>query len=392
MAAALSISTSKSLVILSAAKDLRSEASGLPSHPADLAAGRLSPARSFGLRPRDDTGEGPCHAEGHAEGHAKCHVILSAAKDLRSEASGLPSHPAAPAAGRPSSHHRAASAPHGPQDPSAFDLRTTSGEGPAMPKAMPNVMSSLAQRRICAAKHLTCRATRPPLQRGARRPTTARHPRLIARKILRPSTSGRHRGRGLPCRRPCQMSCHPERSEGSVRGVIPAAPAAGRLSPARSFGLRPQDDNKNGCQPKALVTPPAAPLSLPSSRTSRVFFLPSSRTAHPPFSAVIPDGPKGRAGIQTGAAQVRLDPGLRLRRPRDDSKKQNVIPHAALSLLTSSRTALPLSLPSSRTARRAEPGSRRALRKYDWIPGSACGGPGMTAKGKTSPRTPPSLF
>ena len=67
----------------------------------------------------------------------------------------------------------------------------------------------------------------------------------------------------------------------------------------------------------------------------------------------------------------RRHPGRRLfsRRPPDDVLSLAVIPDGALSLLT-----------SSRTARSAEPGSRRASRKGDWIPGSACGGPGMTAK------------
>ena len=53
---------------------------------------------------------------------------------------------------------------------------------------------------------------------------------------------------------------------------------------------------------------------------------------------VIPAGAQRRAGIQTGATQVHapptrttreaklLDPGFHLRRPRDDIKKQNVIP------------------------------------------------------------------
>ena len=126
------------------------------------------------------------------------------------------------------------------------------------------------------------------------------------------------------------------------------------------------------------------PFSLPSSRTARraepgsrqalraSHWIPGSRCARPgmtaksktpsrtrtPFSAVIPagalsfdvipDGPKGRAGIQTGAAPMRT---------------------------------LPL-----RTAR-----GQRSPPSH-WVPGSACGGPGMTAKSKTPSRTPPSLF
>ena len=79
-----------------------------------------------------------------------------------------------------------------------------------------------------------------------------------------------------------------------------------------------------------------------------------------PSRYVIPDGPQGRAGIQTGAAQEPLDPRLR----GDDSKK------GGASLFTM----------SSRTARGAEPGSRQAPRRRHWIPACA----GMTAKGGAS--------
>ena len=140
--------------------------------------------------------------------------------------------------------------------------------------------------------------------------------------------------------------------------------------------------------------------SKTSSRAARIFFLTSSQTARPSLLDVIPDGPQGRAGIQTGAPPMpappawttceasrhnrkSLDPGFRLRRPRDDIKRQNVLP---------GRHAL-LYLSSSRTARRAEPGSRRALHKCCWIPASA----GMTAKEVgtlflPSSHTPPPSF
>ena len=78
-------------------------------------------------------------------------------------------------------------------------------------------------------------------------------------------------------------------------------------------------------------------LSLSMRYRTATQHLMSARMAHP-SADVIPDGPQGRAG-------------------------------------TSCRTA-PLLLTSSRTARRAEPGSRRAPRKCRWIPAFA----GMTAK------------
>ena len=189
----------------------------------------------------------------------------------------------------------------------------------------------------------------------------------------------------------------------------------------------------------ALIVPPvrrhlvvdfipdgAPPLSMPSP------------TACSFFTDVIPDGARRRAGIQTGTPQMRvppmrttreasrcspksLDPGFRLRRPRDDIKKQNVIPDGTLICLTSSRTALSLLLPSSRTARpffldvipdgaqrRAgiQTGAPQCARRpcgqharqavtapSRWIPGSACSGPGMTSA-VSSPRRlfPPCLF
>ena len=101
------------------------------------------------------------------------------------------------------------------------------------------------------------------------------------------------------------------------------------------------------------------------------------------LSDVIPDGAQRRAGIQTGAPQVpapparttrearSLDPGFRLRRPRDDIKQAKRHAGRRVPLLT-----------SSRTARSAEPGSRRALRKCPWIPTFA----GMTAKKRCPPR------
>ncbi len=48
---------------------------------------------------------------------------------------------------------------------------------------------------------------------------------------------------------------------------------------------------------------------------------------YPSFD-VIPDGPQGRVGIQSGASRKPLDPRFALRAPEDDSKKQNVLPDA----------------------------------------------------------------
>ena len=107
-----------------------------------------------------------------------------------------------------------------------------------------------------------------------------------------------------------QKSCHPERSEGSAQRRIwpakppktlvilsaakdlscgapaatPAVPAAGCPSPPRSFGLRPQDDNKNGCRPKGLVILSAAKdLSSEGSILPASAFAPrpAARTQHP---------------------------------------------------------------------------------------------------------------
>ena len=84
--------------------------------------------------------------------------------------------------------------------------------------------------------------------------------------------------------------------------------------------------------------------------------------------------PTGQRAKQTVAAKS-LDPGFRLRRPRDDIKSKRP-PRRYAPLLTSSRPARPFFLTSSRTARRAEPGSRQTPRKILWIPAFA----GMTAK------------
>ena len=106
---------SRIFVILSAAKDLHSEASGWPGRRGRWAC----VARQILRVAQDDTGRGfvmpkawSCGRPGHAEGSVmrkawSCRaqrgirpaapsgilVILSAAKDLRSEASGLPGHP-----------------------------------------------------------------------------------------------------------------------------------------------------------------------------------------------------------------------------------------------------------------------------------------------------------
>ena len=104
----------KDLVILSAAKDLRSEALGLPGHPADHrvarsghAAGCPSPATVRASAPHrleDPSGSAlrmtpesfgmPRALSCRWPWHTKDLVSLSAAKDLHSETSDLPSHPA----------------------------------------------------------------------------------------------------------------------------------------------------------------------------------------------------------------------------------------------------------------------------------------------------------
>ena len=102
---------------------------------------------------------------------------------------------------------------------------------------------------------------------------------LIARQILRVAQDDNGEGPAMPKAEACQSPGMPKaqacRSPGHPEGpakpkifvilsaakdlsckaaaATPAAPAAGRSSPARSFGLRPQDDNKNGCRPKGLV-------------------------------------------------------------------------------------------------------------------------------------------
>ena len=76
---------------------------------------------------------------------------------------------------------------------------------------------------------------------------------------------------------------------------------------------------------------------------------------------VIPDGPQGRAGIQTGATQMRappartaasqaiparaLDPGFRLRRPRDDVRKQSAVHYSTVGAKCLSGTNNRLALP-----------------------------------------------
>ena len=95
----------------------------------------------------------------------------------------------------------------------------------------------------------------------------------------------------------------------------------------------------------------------------------------------------------------------------------DVSPHGALICLTPSRTARPFFLTSSRTARRAEPvrhpgrpagpsrdpdgryvnacgahvdsARSKPLQPSRWIPGSACGGPGMTSKANVLPAGTP---
>ena len=50
----------------------------------------------------------------------------------------------------------------------------------------------------------------------------------------------------------------------------------------------------------------------------------------PCFTDVIPDGPQGRAGIQTGAPQDDWIPGSRCARPGMTAEKRNVLAAAAL--------------------------------------------------------------
>ena len=136
-------------------------------------------------------------------GHAKSLVILSAAKDLRSEASGLPDHPAdhratraGHAEGCASPRHRAASAPHRPKDPSGSALRMTPGGVPsALACRRPCYAESLSCRRprhakslviLSAAKDLACRTAGRPSGHSGRPGSRMR----VARQILRPSASG----------------------------------------------------------------------------------------------------------------------------------------------------------------------------------------------------------
>ena len=88
--------------------------------------------------------------------------------------------------------------------------------------------------------------------------------------------------------------------------------------------------------------------SKTSSRTARSLLLPSSRTAHPSFD-VIPDG----------APFFRRHPGRRAAPSRD-----------------------PGEYPASAGDAHEDNARSKPLRPSRWIPGSACGGPGMTSKAK----------
>ncbi len=109
---------------------------------------------------------------------------------------------------------------------------------------------------------------------------------------------------------------------------------------------------------------------LTSPRPARTFFLTSSRIARraEPGSSTTPmrAAPMQLAAIQPPTAES-LDSCFR--------GNDIGVGRSPLSS-TSPRTAHVSSLTSSRTARSAEPGSRRAPRKSHWIPASA----GMTAK------------
>ena len=208
----------------------------------------------------------------------------------------------------------------------------------------------------------------------------------------RPQKEKRHPGRRPFSRRPperCPFSRrHPGRRalslsldvipDGAQRraGIQTGAPQ-GRLDPRLALRA-PGDDSKKKTSPRTT-----RPLSLD----------------------VIPDGAQRRTGIQTGAPQGRLDPGLRLRRPRDDGKKAKRHPRRHPLSLDVPLTMSSLS-PSSRMARffdvilagapplldvipdgaQRRAGIQRALRKNDWIPGSHCARPGMTAKSKSTPQ------
>ncbi len=121
----------------------------------------------------------------------------------------------------------------------------------------------------------------------------------------------------------------------------------------------------------------------------------------PCFTDVIPDGPQGRAGIQTGAPQDDWIPGSRCARPGMTAEKQNVLaagallfvavlPAGLLSILTSSRPTPPLLdvIPAGAPCftdvipdgPQGRSGIQTGAPQDDWIPGSRCARPGMTAE------------
>ena len=170
----------QSLVILSNAKDLRGEASGLPGRP-EQPCSRMrdalcragirasSPGRSFGLRPQDDkdrvggafVGKTPRCAQGDIGGGSQPMVratqcpglvmpkVLSCRRSCHARSLVMPKVLSCPKSCHPEQREGSAQRSIGPAGP----------PGTAMPQ-------------------------------DARRPRPCGHPRLIAWKILRPSTSG----------------------------------------------------------------------------------------------------------------------------------------------------------------------------------------------------------
>ena len=133
--------------------------------------------------------------------------------------------------------------------------------------------------------------------------------------------------------------------------------------------------------------------SRPSSRRARhpgrhPFFVTSSRTAR-----------RAEPGSRRAATQEPLDPrpafagagfpaGMTAKRMWRTFAPCSVIAVGMRRRAGPSSWTASLLLTLSRTARRAEPESRREPRKHHWIPGSRCARPGMTATSKTAPPLP----
>ncbi len=151
------------------------------------------------------------------------------------------------------------------------------------------------------------------------------------------------------------------------------------------------------------------------TRDERVaIFLMSSRTAYALFG-VIPDGAQRRAGIQWPCGEsdwIPASAGMTAKRQRHPGRwplSFDVIPDGAPHLMRSSQTARraePVRHPGRRAAPSRDPDKRHAnacaarlnalrarpLQPSHWIPGSACGGPGMTPESKTPRLTARPLF